>query len=861
MADIRDLPREYPGKSPFAQRPIQDKFDKLENSENDESDSSGSDTLIETDGGNPPNPQPVHEWLRGALTLLILTIALALAWLGNRLPAAAPENAPATEFSAARAMHDVRAIATDPHPIGSAEIAATRQYLLSRMTALDLDPVLRDQTVVVTRRNSADAAIGGRVQNIVGTLKGSDPTLPAVLLMAHYDTAPLSPGAGDDTAGVAVALEVARALKAGGPLRRSVIFLMTDGEEAGLLGANAFFESDPLRDRAGLIVNLEARGDSGRALMFQTGNNNRPLVEAYRRNAATPASDSLMVTIYKQMPNDTDLTAALERDYAGMNFAFVGHQMAYHTPLSTAASLNPGSVQHMGEQILPLLRDFAQAKTLGRGSGDMVFADVFGQYFIAYPAALGWGLAVLVIGAVFAMTATAIARGSANWRDVAKGAGAAIALPLCIATALLLLQRLIALLLSDIASPYAVTGQFAWILPATLLAGLGTGALMIDAAVRGRRWLPAIFVAVAGLLAALLGDFSPTALLLGLTAGALLLVSAGRPARLPGWFAGAASILGVAALALQIWLPMGAHALVWPLALLLPALGLLLFAPALVERPAALIILAAPAALLAGLMARTGYDLFVMMGVTAPAIMSPFLMLAALALALFLWPLRALPRVGMLLLVTGFIFGMAAGIKGQTPSATSPELVEVFRIADVDTGDMRWASGKLDKSGWVEATLSRDGGKPRLQSIAPLAKDDYWVAKAKPSPFVAPRLDVAVAGDGAARLITIRAANANAGRYMRIHFKPSVDLTGLQLMDTLVPGTLKAGEWSQVIFHASGSGEVHLTMHADGPGRMEVRMVEVRGGAPASGSLLPPHVFPYRRSGDSMIVTGRMTSW
>lgn len=822
-----------------------------------------SDTLTETDTDDSRNAPPANARFRWMLALLILVAALALAWLGNRLPSVAPETAPATEFSAARAMKDVRAIATDPHPIGSAEIESTRQYLLSRMTSLGLDPQLRDQTVVVTRRNSADAAIGGRVRNIVGILKGSDPTLPAVLLMAHYDTAPLSPGAGDDTAGVAVALEVARALRAGGLLRRSVIFLMTDGEEVGLLGANAFFDGDPLRKQTGLIVNLEARGDSGRALMFQTSGNNRKLVETYRRNVTTPASDSLMVTIYKQMPNDTDLTAALERGYAGMNFAFVGHQMAYHTPLSTAASLNQGSIQHMGGQILPLVRDFAQATDPGRGSGDMVFADVFGQYFVAYPAGLGWGLAVIVIGAIFALTAAALARRSANWRDVARGAGAAIALPLCIAATLMLAQRLVALLLDDIASPYAVTGQFAWMLAATLLLGLGTGALVIDAAVRGRRWRLAFCVVAASVLAAFLGDFSLVALLIGVAAGFVLAASTGRPAALPGWLAGAASVLGVAALALQLWLPMGAHALIWPLALLLPVIALLLFAPGRTDRPVVLIALALPAALLAGLMARTGYDLFTMIGVTAPAIVAPFLMLAALALAPLLWPLRALPCMGKLLAIAGFILATVAGIVGRTPSAASPELVEAFRIADVDTDDTRWASGKPDKSGWVEAMLAQDGGKPRPGSIAPFAKGDYRVAQAKPLPVAAPRLEVTATGQGSARLVHIRAVNANAGRYMRIHFKPSVDLTGMQLAGKPVAGTLKAGEWSQVIFHASGGEEIRLTLHADRPGQIEVRMAEVRGGDPVGGSPipLPPHVVPYRRSGDTMIVTRRTASW
>lgn len=814
----------------------------------------------------PGESRPPHassQMLCRVLVLLILSAAAALAWFGNRLPAPAPASAPDTEFSAGRAMADVRRIAIAPHPIGSAEIEVTRQYLMARMTALGLAPELRDQTVVLTRRNSADVAIGARVRNIVGELKGSDPALPAVLLMAHYDTVPLSPGAGDDTAGVAVALEVARALKAAGPLRRSVVFLLTDGEEAGLLGANAFFESDPLRRRAGLIVNLEARGDGGRALMFQTSPGNRALIETYKRNVAVPASDSLMVTVYKQMPNDTDLTAALERGYVGMNFAFVGHQMAYHTPLSTPDRLNARSVQHMGDQVLPIIRDFAQTKRFDRTGGDMVFADLFGRYFIAYPSSGGWVLAIVAIGGAFAMAGAALARRTIGWRDIARGAGGVLSLLLGIATVLMLAQRLMALLLSGIASPYAMVGQFGWILAASLLLGLAVGALLIDAAVRGRRGRLALAFLAAGALAAFLGDFSLVPLGLGVAAGLLTFASAGRPVPLDGWFAGAAVLIGLFALLLQIWLPNGAHALVWPLALLLPALALLLFAPGRMTRPALLIAIALPAGLLAGLMARTGYDFFIMIGATLPAVIAPFLLLAVVALAPFLWPLRHLRRAGTVLLVAGLAACGAGAIAGRTPSAASPELVEAFHIANADDGSAVWASGKLDTSGWVKAMLAQDGDTPKLESIAPLAKEEHWVSKARPATFARPGLDVVATGNDSARLIDIRASNANGGRFMRIYLKPSVDLTGLRLMGRPVPGTLKAGSWSQFVFHASGSEAVSLTAKADRSCTLDVRVAEVRDGLPANSRSvpLPPHVLPYRRADTSIIVTRKTATW
>jgi hypothetical protein len=79
-----------------------------------------------------------------------------------------------------------------------------------------------------------------------GSCRAAIRALPAVLVMSHYDSVHNSPGAADDSLGAAAALEIARALKAGPQPARDVIFLFTDGEEAGLLGAEAFFARDPL---------------------------------------------------------------------------------------------------------------------------------------------------------------------------------------------------------------------------------------------------------------------------------------------------------------------------------------------------------------------------------------------------------------------------------------------------------------------------------------------------------------------------------------------------------------------------------------------------------------------------------------
>ena len=199
------------------------------------------------------------------------------------------------------------------------------------------------------------------VQNLVGVLPGRDRYLPAILVMSHYDTVPNSPGAADDTTGVAAALEIARALKADGPHARDVIFLFTDAEEPGLLGADAFFNRDPLARRVGLVVNMEARGDAGRAAMFQTGPGNGALMSVFARAAKGPSANSLASAVYERMPNDTDFTHAARRGLPGLNLAFIDDQLAYHTPLARPDHLERGSLQHVGDQALPTIRALADA--------------------------------------------------------------------------------------------------------------------------------------------------------------------------------------------------------------------------------------------------------------------------------------------------------------------------------------------------------------------------------------------------------------------------------------------------------------------------------------------------------------------
>ena len=368
--------------------------------------------------------------MRNALFLLATLIAaVLLAILSTTPPGPRGPDAPAGDFSAARAMRDVVAIGSQPHPAGSAQVARNHAYLVARLRSLGLEvrtttqPASAEGTHTLSTWTST-AAAPPPIVNIIATLPGRDRQAPAVAVMAHTDSVWASPGAADDSAGVAAALEIARAIRAGPPPARDLMLVLTDGEELGLEGAHAFVERDPERGHVGVFVNLESRGGGGRAAMFQTGAHNGAMMRLYAHAVRGPSTTSLSVFVYKYLPNDTDLTPALEQGYPGFNFAFIGRAALYHSPLATPAALDQGALQDIGAQGLDLVRALLNAPALPGRAPDATFFDVFGLFTIWYPVWCGW----LVLGLATAAYGYAGWRRRMRWIDGLVGAGTTLAL-------------------------------------------------------------------------------------------------------------------------------------------------------------------------------------------------------------------------------------------------------------------------------------------------------------------------------------------------------------------------------------------------------------------------------------------------
>ncbi|HYH45992.1 MAG TPA: M20/M25/M40 family metallo-hydrolase, partial [Thermoanaerobaculia bacterium] len=356
---------------------------------------------------------------------------LVLAALRLAPPAPRPAGAPPAEFSAGRAGQVLRELAGDgsPHPTGSPANAQVRERVLAAFARLGYAARVEEGF------GCARPGVCAAVQNVVAELPGREPS-SAVLLAAHYDSVGAGAGISDDLAGVAAVLEVARALKAGPPLRHSVLFLVDDGEEAGLIGARAFAAGSRDMSRVRAVVNLEARGTSGPSLMFETGRRNRWLMPVLAQ-LPRPVTSSLFPALYEILPNDTDFSVFKERGLSGLNFAYLGDPARYHTAFDDLAHASPASLQHHGDNALAAVRGLAAAD-LARASaapGRAVFFDILGFGLVWWPARFSLWIALAAL-LLLAVTAVRLLR-SGQARGSGLAAGFAAWLGILLATAAL----------------------------------------------------------------------------------------------------------------------------------------------------------------------------------------------------------------------------------------------------------------------------------------------------------------------------------------------------------------------------------------------------------------------------------------
>lgn len=726
-------------------------------------------------------PRP---WAAPAALLALAAIAIG----GTLLQApAAPRgaDAPQESFSAARAMEHIEAISQETRPIGSPAHTAAREYLLGELRSLDWDAEVQERMGVLEGSGTRTQAVAF-VKNIVAIKRGTDPT-GTFVLAAHYDSVPGSLGAADDGIGVGSIMETVRALGDEAP-RNDLVVLITDGEETGLMGAQAFARDDA----AGLtqpvvVTNLEARGAAGTPVTFRTSTPNGPIT-GYTSAAGGTVANSTMETIFGLLQNDTDFTRFSAAGIQGVDGAIVGGGAFYHSPLDAPENLSQASLQQMGQTTLALTRELMDADLAALDDGtDVIVATVPGG-LIRYPAVLEMPIAL-------------------------AGLAAAVA-------ALVLLRR-----------RQTIT------LPRAMLGGVG-GLAAVGVAAGGAYGMWAIALAIdPGQASVSVGDpYLPwpyhaaiVVLTLGMIAGLFLLVRRGLGAA----SLASGALVGITAVGvlLGLALPGAASIVVFPA--LFAAVGYLV-ATMLPARLANVRVLVlglggVMAALLLPPFAELGMELGLSMGGPVAAVFLAITLLFVLPLLAELpgAPTRRVVRgvIGTASVAVVVIALTATGLIVNRDGATLPRQESVQYAIDTDSGEAIWTSTRTPVSAWSAGLLGSETA--RLGDSMPwLGTGSRYVAEAPAASVAAPSVEVVsdaeVAGQ---RTLTVRIASERAaaaqGVWMRGTSVTAASVNGVELSSDPV------GEWDFGLqLEGVGTDGYELTLQLEGAGPVELRVAD-----------------------------------
>ncbi|SDG39269.1 M20/M25/M40 family metallo-hydrolase [Psychroflexus sediminis] len=329
----------------------------------------------------------------------------------------------ATDFSTLRAYEHVKEIGDKPHYIGSEAHNKKRNYIVDQLQNMNLE-VQTQQGFVLTKEGVLTIP-----ENIITRLPATNPQAnsKALLLLSHYDSAVHSShGAADAASGVATILEAVRAFKASDPsFQNDIIIVFTDGEEVGLTGAELFAKEHPWIEEVGLVLNFESRGSGGPSNMIvETNYGNSNLIALFgKAQVEHPLANSLMYSVYKLLPNDTDSTVFRKiADVPSFFFAFIDDHYDYHTALDVPERLDKRSLAHQGDYLMATLKQFSSVdlSDLTSEQDDVYFA-VTGLGLFHYPFSWVWVIYAAVFILFLALLFFGFKINSLNRREVFLG--------------------------------------------------------------------------------------------------------------------------------------------------------------------------------------------------------------------------------------------------------------------------------------------------------------------------------------------------------------------------------------------------------------------------------------------------------
>ncbi len=336
-------------------------------------------------------------------------------------------NTPSKEFSTLRALDHVKQISKTQHYLGSTTHNDVRDYIFQELKKIGLSPEIQEGFSISKKGQCA------KVQNIIAKIEGRE-NGKALLVSSHYDSAPHSSsfGASDAGSGVATIIESIRAyLQMDKQPKNDIIICITDGEEIGLNGADYFVKNHPWAKEVGLVLNFEARGSGGNSFMLvETNGKNQKMIQHFSKaNVQYPVTNSLAYSIYKMLPNDTDLTVFREQgDIEGFNFAFIDDHFDYHTANDIWQNLDLTTLQHQGSYLMPLLSYFADIDLSNlKSDKDYIYFNAPFSTMVTYPFRWIFILVFIAIALFILVLIYGKAKRRIDFIEVLKGLAALLA--------------------------------------------------------------------------------------------------------------------------------------------------------------------------------------------------------------------------------------------------------------------------------------------------------------------------------------------------------------------------------------------------------------------------------------------------
>ena len=341
------------------------------------------------------------------ITMIIMLISGIIGF--NSLNPSKPNYTDDSKVNVTKQKEHINNIAKKPHSIFDNEAKKeVRDYLISELKALGLETEIYGYEDIYEKRSDSNVDI----ENIYAEIKGKSDSY--IMLVTHYDSSHAkkeryaekdgSLGAADAGYALSTILETLRVIKESDvQLENGIKILLTDGEEYGLLGAKEAVKESEILEGVNYVVNIEARGTKGPAIMFETSPNNTPVIDLYE-HSEKPFSYSITPEIYRLLPNATDFTVFLENNLTGINISVLGGLENYHTPNDNPENLSDKSMQHYGDQVLPIVKEFVSNEKYSssdafNGKDDSIFFSL-GNQFIKYSKTINIGFLVIILAGI-----------------------------------------------------------------------------------------------------------------------------------------------------------------------------------------------------------------------------------------------------------------------------------------------------------------------------------------------------------------------------------------------------------------------------------------------------------------------------